>query len=329
MLKLASVVAAIVFSWAGCGKDDCEKVYDMEQKCSAKEKFPDKDLFVMACNAASKADSTKDEIEAAVTCAKEDTCEAFKACGKGRRGKTRAKEITKAIEAGKWKDAWDDCTLMADYYANPEFKAECVKVFTTGAAKLTGEDQKRAMYRCKSGAEIKKVVPELDKACLAMASGQLTAAIDTLRKSRDAGTRDFKTCFEIDRLAEGATGDTAKIAKELCKELEVAEDAKKAIDEAQKNVTAKKADVPFQCQYTGDKLAQLDTEWSKRTLEALYKACYVDLGAVVLDVDPKDAKYVCPFQVKRMKDTIAKHDLATKYPELAASIAKLPKTCAK
>jgi hypothetical protein len=329
MVKLASVVAAIAIVSAGCGKDDCEKLYDMEEKCSAKEKFPDKDFFVMACNAARKSDKTKDEIDAAVTCAQEDTCEAFKACGKGRRGKARAKEITQAIEAGKWKDAWDDCTLSADYYANPEFKAECVKVFTTAATKLTGEDQKRAMYRCKSGDDVKKVVPEFGQACQAMASGQLTAAIDTLRKSRDAGTRDFKTCFEIDRLAEGGAGDAAKIAKELCKEIEVAEDAKKAIDEAHANVAAKKADVPFQCQYTGDKLALLDTEWSKRTLEALYKACYVELGAVVLDVDPKDAKYSCPFRAKRMLEAIAKHDLATKYPELAASIAKLPKICTK
>src|SRR5690606_21212191 len=104
---------------------------------------------------------------------------------------------TKAIAEGKWKDAWDDCTLGAEYYGDATFKTECLKVLAEAPSKLQGEDLQRAGYRCSGemGAELGKAVPEFAKACSTMNAGKLTSATEAVTKARDTGTNDFKACF--------------------------------------------------------------------------------------------------------------------------------------
>jgi hypothetical protein len=319
-LALAPVTSA-------CGGDgDCEKIYESMKKCDGErmEKVS-KSEFVEGCQKAKADPKGKLEFDAALTCAKEDSCEKVEACAKAQRGKRRAKEVAEAAAAGKWKDAFDDCTLMEDYYADETFKAECSKVFTN-VDKLTGEDLTSVMYRCKSD-KITKVAPDFDKACKALAAKQLAAAQKAATDARDAGKNDFKACSELKSTAEIAGGDAVAAAQKTCDELGAAEDAKKATEEARANVTAKKTNVPFRCESAAEKLGKLDTEWAKKTLDDLFKACYVELGAVVVAEKAKDAKYSCPYDIKKIQDGVTKFDLATKYPELAETLKTLPAKC--
>ncbi len=320
-LALASTVSA-------CGGGDCEKIYETMKKCEKGDRMDkvSKSDFVEGCTKAKEDPKLKDEFEAAMACAKEDSCEKVEACEKAQRGKRHAKEITESIAAGKWKDAFDDCTLMEDYYADEAYKTECNKVFAN-ADKITGDDMSSVMYRCKSGEKIKKVAPDFEKACKTLAAGQLAAAQKAALAARDAGKNDYKACSDLKSTAELAGGDAVAAAQKLCDELGAAEDAKEAVDEARKNVAEKKSSVPFRCDSAAEKLGKLDTEWAKKTLDDLYKACYIELGAVVIEAKAKDAKYSCPYDIKKIKDAVAKYDLTAKFPDLAETLKKLPAKC--
>jgi hypothetical protein len=327
-LALPSLALALALATSACGGGDCEQLYETMKKCDKGDRMGkvSKSEFVEGCQKAKDDPKFKDELEAAMTCAKEDSCEKVEACQKAQRGKLRAKEVTEAAAAGKWKDAFDHCTLMADHYADATFKAECAKVFAN-ADKLTGEDLSSVMYRCKAGDEIKQAAPDFEQACKALADKQLAAAQKAAIEARDAGKNDYKACSELKSTAEIVGGDAVAAAQRLCDELGAAEDAKKAIDEARASIAAKKASVPFRCDSAAGKLGKLDTEWAKQTLDELFKACYVELGAVAIDARAKDAKYSCPYDIKKVKDAVARYDLATKYPALAETLKKLPAKC--
>ncbi|HWU89501.1 MAG TPA: hypothetical protein VN253_19705 [Kofleriaceae bacterium] len=326
--SLAVLLLAATTVAPACGSSDCDKIYDTLMKCSKgdKDKAPSKNEFSKMCEDA-KA-KNKEEFEATATCAKEDSCEKMEECEKGQRGKRRAKKVAEATAAGKWRSAFDDCTTFEDYYADEAFKTECNKVFAN-ADKLTGEDAAKAMTRCKYSDKVKKVAPDFEKACKSLASGQLAAATKAATAARDAGKRDYKTCSELKDVAGLAGGDAVAAAQKLCDEVDAAEEAKKGADEARANAAAKKTSMPYQCDSAAEKLEKLGTEWSKKTLDDLLKACYVELGAVVIEEKGKDAKYVCPYEITKVTEAIAKRDLATKFPELAELTKKLPKQCTK
>jgi len=328
--SLVIVLIALASAAPACSSSDCEKAYDMVKKCAPKEmadKFG-KSEFVSKCEEAKQDPKQKEDLEAGLLCTKEDSCEKMEACEKAARGKRRAKKITDSIAAGKWKDAFDDCTLMEDYYADEAYKAECNKVFAN-ADKITGDDMSKSVFRCKSGEKIKKVAPDFEKACKTIAGGQLAAAQKAATTARDAGKNDFKACLELKDMAAIAGGDAVAAAQKQCDEMATAEDAKKATEEARANAAAKKTNLPYQCDSAAEKLAKIDSEWSKKTLEDVYKACYVELGAVIFAEKGKDAKYACPYEIKKITEAIAKHDLATRFPELAEATKKLPAKCQK
>jgi hypothetical protein len=324
--SLAAALLALALAAPACGSSDCEKAYDMAKKC-AKEDFKiEKDEFVLGCDAARSSPEHKAEFEAELACLKQDSCEKMEACRKARRAKERVKEVTEAIAAGKWKDAFDDCTLLEDDLADEAYRAECNKVFAN-VGKITGDDLSSVLFRCKSGEKIKKLAPDFDKACKTLATGQLAAAQKTALAARDAGNNDFKACLELKRAAELAGGDAVAAAEKLCAEITVAEDAKKAIEEARANLAGKKPSIPFRCEIIGDRLAKVGTEWAGKTLDELHKACFVELSALVIEENAKNAKYSCPFDIKKLLDAVGKHDLAAKHPELAAAMKKLPAKC--
>jgi hypothetical protein len=328
ILSLVTVLSALALTASACSKGDCEKAYEMATKCAKSDKAAKigKDEFVSFCEKAKADPKMKEEVEADLACAKEDSCEKAEACAKAQRAKKRTKKITESITAGKWKDAFDDCTLMEDYFADATYKAECNKVFAN-ADKITGDDMSKTMYRCKSGEKIKAVAPDFEKACKTLAAGQLAASQKAATTARDAGKNDYKACMDLKDTAAQAGGDAVTAAQKLCAEMEVAEGAKKATDEARANAAAKKANVPYHCDASAEKLAKIDTEWAKKTLDDVLKACYVELGTVVIAEESKNAKYICPLYIKKVQEAVAKYDLATKFPELAEPLKKLPPKC--
>jgi hypothetical protein len=331
--SLAAALLALAIAAPACGGSDCEKAYETAKKCSKGDKDIPKDKFVAECEAAMKDPEKKEQAEAQLACLKEDSCEKAEACRKAQRTKRRAKEVAEAVAAGKWKEAFDDCTfddctLSEDYFADEGFKTECNKVFAN-LGKLTGDDLSTVMFRCKSGEKIKKVAPDFEKACKTLAGGQLEAAQKAAIAARDAGKNEYKVCSDLKRASEAAGGDAVPAAQKLCDEISTSESAKKAIEEARRTVAEKKTLIPYECGSAADKLVKLDTEWSKKTLDEVYRACFVELGKVVIEEKSKDAKTRCPFEIKRLVEAVEKRDLATKLPELAEVMKKLPATCQK
>jgi hypothetical protein len=327
--SLATILFALLIAAPACGGGgDCEKAYDMAKKCAKGDQMGKlgKEEFVSFCEKAKADPKMKEEVEADLACAKEDSCEKAKACADAQRGKRRAKKITESITAGKWKDAFDDCTLSEAAFADETYKAECNKVFAN-VDKITGDDLAKTMFRCKSSDEIKKVAPDFEKACKTLAAGNLAAAQKAGTAARDAGKNDIRACMDLKDTAAQAGGDAVTAAQKLCAEMDVAEDAKKAVDEARANAAAKKANLPYQCDSSAEKLAKIESEWAKKTVDDVLKACYVELGAVVIQEKGKDAKYFCPHEIKKIQEAAGKHDLATKFPELAEAMKKLPAKC--
>jgi hypothetical protein len=330
MKSPVAVLLALAIAAPACSSSDCEKAFDMMKKCSKGDKAEkiDKSEFTSMCEKAKADPKMKDEVEADLACAKEDSCDKMQACEQAKRGKRRAKKVTDAIAAGKWKDAFEDCTLIEEYYADDTFKAECNKVFAN-ADKITGDDLSSVMFRCQSGDKIKKVAPDFEKACKAIAGGQLATVQKAAAAARDAGKNDFKVCLDLKKAAELSGGDAVAAAQKQCDEMAASEDSKKAADEARSNATAKKTSVPYQCDSAAEKLSKIETDWARKTLDDVLKACYVELGTVVIAEKGKDAKYSCPYEIKKITDGIAKYGLAAKFPELADVMKKLPAKCQK
>lgn len=330
MKSLVAVLICLAVAAPACSSSDCDKAYDMMKKCAKGDRADkiDKSAFVTECQKALSDPKMKEEAQEDLACMKEDSCEKVETCAKAKRGKARAKKITEKIAAGKWKDAFDDCTLIEEYYSDDTFKAECNKVFAN-ADKITGDDMSSVMFRCQSGDKIKKVAPDFEKACKTLASGQLAAFQKAATAARDAGKNDFKVCLDLKKAAELAGAETAAAAQKQCDEMAASEEAKKAADEARSNATAKKTSVPYQCDSAAEKLEKLDTDWAKKRIEDVYKACYVELGQVVIAEKGKDAKYVCPYEITKITDGIKKHELVAKFPELADVMKKLPAKCQK
>jgi hypothetical protein len=321
---LALGTATLLTACGGGGNAQCEKLYAAEKKCEKDFDMP-KGTFMKVCEAAMSDPEAKAEIASAAKCAAEATCEAKDACEQAARGAERAKEVGEQLAAGKLKDAFDDCTLNAEYYAAPEFKSACTKVMADAPTKLAGKDLEDALVRCRYSDELAKI-PEVKAACGAMATAELTRQVAAATKARDAGTNDFGLCLKLQDLVKEA-GSDPKAIEVLCKEMEVAESARKGAEEARANAAAKSASLPYQCTATAEDLTALGTEWSKKAQADLDKACYVDLGLVVFELKSGEAQVGCPYEIMQVLEGATKRGVAAAFPEFAAAVAKLPKTC--
>jgi hypothetical protein len=174
-------------------------------------------------------------------------------------------------------------------------------------------------------------IPKFAKACRSLASVQLARSLAKVGEARDAGKRDHSACSTLQTAGKTLDGNKeganlAK-AKEACAEMAAAENAARGIAEAKANAAAKRSQFPYQCRITLDELARIETPWAKQRTRELARACYVDLGAVVVELEVPKMRYLCPFQVREWMAQVAKHDLVTKFPELEASMKKLPPKC--
>jgi hypothetical protein len=198
------------------------------------------------------------------------------------------------------------------------------------------DELRRMQYQC-SGPGYEKMVkayPDFTKTCQKLASASYEKLLGKVTEARDSGKRDFSSCHTLEEAAKtmdgGKEGDTTKKAKAACAEMNAAENITKGIAAARENIKQKKAMMPYQCTSTVDDVAKIDSAWAKKAKEELVKACYVDLGMVILEVEGgKDMKYYCPFGLKELITAAEKYDLASKHAELGEALKKLPDTCRK
>jgi hypothetical protein len=321
VLVIAASASAFASASSACGGSggDCEQAFETARKCH-QGKDLDKDQFLEGCRQLKKDPELGDEIEAELACAKEPSCEKVESCRQAQLGKARARGVAEAASAGRWKDAFEECTRREEYFADEDYKAECNKVFAS-LDKLPDPD----LYRCKVGEKIRAIAPELEKACQAMAGGRHAAAVKAVLAARDGGDDSSKACLELKDLAGIVGKEASAAADRLCEESGAGRDAKLAMDAAHADAAARRLTVPETCDAAAERLSKLETEWSKQKLEDLYRACYLEIGAIVLEIQKQNT--VCLNAVRKLASAIEKQDLAAKIPEIAALQKKLPARC--
>ncbi len=200
--------------------------------------------------------------------------------------------------------------------------SEDVKKVLDETKKLATEEAGKVKlpWECKSTYEdLKKSTSEWGKT---KAKDVLDACYTNLAKVvvtklRDAGAGDPGfICFDVEKLAAFVSPEEETWAKLACQEVKVAkeftqvrEEVKKAIAEA--TADGSKAQVPFQCDFAIEQ-AEKDiagSEWGKAQIAEVAKACYVELGKVVLEKKTADMKYGCDFNVQKVVDGAKKHQL--------------------
>ncbi|MGN6106393.1 MAG: hypothetical protein ACTHU0_14905 [Kofleriaceae bacterium] len=321
------LVMVVVVLGAGCGSNECEKLYEKQKQCGER-KLPDKDLFVSACKLARDSGDAQ-EMDETLACAQKSTCEEFDACNRGRSARRRSREIEKNLAAGKVKDAFDSCTTFEDSYREPQFKAACDRTMAAVPGKLTGEDLESAARRCAHSEEIAKASPEFVAACASMARTLFDGQVKVVEQARDAGKRDFKTCMDLERYGKMIGAEATARAKAVCEEAELSASVSTALARARANAQSKDISAPYQCDSLPDKLIELGTPWAQRTADELIRVCHVELGLATLAAESasSSAKYVCPFRIKNVQAAAAKYKLAEKYPQLAEALTTVPPKC--
>jgi hypothetical protein len=347
-----------LFLVPACGKSDCEHIYEKETQCNPNkgkrkkdkdskkskddddddddDKVPGKDEFVAACKVMLSSSKAKKELEDRIECSRKDSCEEYETCRQAAQGKKRAGRITKELEDGKVKDAFSTCSWNPEYFSDDAYKNACKEVFAAVEKVKDPDDLRRVQHQC-SGPSYEKMVkayPDFTKTCQKLASTSYEKLLTKVIEARDTGKRDYSSCHSLEEAAKtmdgGKEGATTAKAKVACAKMNAAESVSRGIAVAKENVKAKKSMMPYQCSSTVEDVAKIDSEWAKKTKEELLKACYVDLGMVILEVEGgKDMKYYCPFGIKELVTAAEKYDLATKHAELGEALKKLPETCHK
>jgi hypothetical protein len=331
---------ALLTVLAACGNDDgvCGQIYDKQKACWEKKAHDDEDKddlptkaeFVAMCKAASG--SRKEEVAEMAKCSKEDGCDAIESCmdaaGDARYAKKQLAEITKQIEGGKWDDAFDSCRYASDK-KSVELTAACEKVFTEGIPQiLKGAKADSVMSACQYSDELKASSPAFKKACTDVLGGAYETKKKEALAARDAGSDDYTKCYDLQTAAAGVSEDAKKEAEAICAELTIATSAKKALDEANANIAGKKAEMSYYCTSAADDLMKVDpkTEWATKTLDAVIKTCFLDLGKVIIETSLPGATY-CPYVLTQLREYAVTYALAGQDPAFDTALASTDTLC--
>jgi hypothetical protein len=330
---IAAAVAAAAAGAPACGApaaSPCEQAFELRRRCGADgEPLPDRRAFVEACERALRGSSEPGAAEPEVACRGEATCEGYADCRARAQGSARAEAIRAAARAGRWGEAFDRCTRQPASYSDPELRAACAEVLAA-TARLSDAERATALYRCEPSedrAKLAAAAPGFEAACAELGGRQLAALEAAAAARRDAGERDQGACRELIKIAEIVGGDAVARAQLRCTEIEVAAEAVAAIRQARANAAAATPEVPFRCDTALAKLVQLDSDWARRTLADVARACFAELGPVVLAALAREAQRRCPFELKRLADAASKHAAAAELPDVAAFRARLPPGC--
>jgi hypothetical protein len=334
------VLLSIVSGLAACGSGDgvCGEIYDKRKACWEKEahdedekdEIPSKEEFVAICKARMR--SHKEDIDVMAKCSKEGDCEKIEACeseaSDAKYQKKKLDEVNKQMAEAKWDDAFDNCRYVSDK-PSLEMTAACEKVFTEGIPViLKGPKADSVMSACQYTEELKKTSPAFKKAC----TDVMTTAYETKKKealaARDLGADNYSACYDMQSAAAGVSEEAKKEAEGICAELTLATSAKRALDEANANIAAKKGEISYYCTSSADELTKLEpkTEWSKKKLDEVIKTCFLDLGKVTIEATLPGATY-CPYVLTQLREYAVTYALAGKDPAFDTALASTDKLC--
>lgn len=282
---------------AGCSTELCPKLYDRMKECAdddKKDKIPAKDEFVEKCTADQKKEKdegtySEEDEKAVADCLDKSDCKEMSECmGEVSRKSYERKQV---IKISKAKES-GDIAQMKD------------------ACQYVSEEDAKVFEACK------EVMPKIFEAVTA----DVVAA-------RDAGKHDYGLCADLERYAKAVGGDAEAQAKTTCAESQAGEAVKKALEEAAKKVEAKDADMPYECKAAIEDLGKLESDWAKGKKAEAAKACYQELGKVIMAAKVPDMKYVCDFRVEEVMAAVTEHGLDD--AELNGWIEKATPLCKK
>ena len=269
----ALLAVCLVLGPQGCGGDYCSRSYDKRKACaspSQRGRIPERAGFVDQCRATekkAKSEGTHDaEFERAmVACLELEDCAAMTQCTAAAEDALLTKRHIDAIGAVDTEDI-------------AQMKEAC-------------------QYADDTNADIVAACAPIIAKLLAVSTARVTAL-------RNAGKHDFAACTELERFAKSVGPQPERSAKVLCRETRAAANVVKALAESSANLKANKAEMPYVCGGVLKELAEISTPWAHSRQAAVAKACFEDLGLLIMQLKVPEMKYLCDFRVREIFEAV-------------------------
>jgi hypothetical protein len=295
VLCIGSLVAVSVVSLAltGCG-DKCQRMMNKAKECvpGLKDSKPDEvEKQLTQCRAELQDPAKKEDTEAQVACMEKGTCADVLAC---------VSEVSKKSYQKK-------------------------QLATVNSATAAGKFDGDALSTCKYSDM--KDNKDLEGACKAFMDKAIVVKFADLTAKRDKGVDASSDCYDLKSMAEKAGGDQVKKADTLCKEVGVTKNVADTLAEVKKNIDAKKAELPFNCDYYIGEAEKIGSDWANKQVTSMAKACYADLGQIILEAKVPTMEYVCDYNVEKVYNALKKYKLEN--DKNKPLVAKADKLCEK
>lgn len=332
-----------------CNKDSDDERMKMMVECGQKSTCAE----VKACQLQARSAEDAKEITAAV--ASGDISKAVRTC---------SYQLESYQAGGAFKTACDSAFSAAAGKLDDEKLGRSISYLCTGddgaawkkgsdaiktACGSVGDAMKKVLetsrdagkyekYKCESYVEyVSKNAPDgkaaAEKFCADAKTTADTKQVEVLKKEivaqRDAGTKaDFGKCYKYKKLAETLPAAEKAAAILLCEESTAAADFNKAMGEVKKAIAAKKKRAPYQCSSflkKGDEKLK-GSKWFATKAPVLAKACYGDLGKIILATV---SARLCLSGPKAVHEYATKYNLGASDPTLQALLTKTKPLCVK
>lgn len=263
--------------------------------------------FLAACG--SPCSKTVDKMVECKQIPAEAAAKATEECEADAKDPAKAALTEKAAACGE-----KDCDAAVECLAAVSVEEDIQKATASGNWGMAG-------YQCK---DVKG--DELKAACGKLFDTAIPAMTAEMTKERDTGEKGKNSCLDLSMLAKTKGGDAQTAADTLCAEVDAAEYVRKCEAAAAENATAKKADMPFDCNMADTYLQKVTSDWGKTRGAEMDKTLVTGLGKVILAEKVPGMQYVCDTNVQSIYDRAKKGGITD--PEIDPLLAKADALCA-
>lgn len=294
-LKHYAAIACLLFLPAtflmlssGCSDTpSCGLLYKRLTECE--EDFAlEEEKFLDMCNKRRNRPRVKEQI----ACSKHSNCVKFKKCLDDAVRNARIRDTEQRIEEALKEKRYSQGLMICRY--SREILTEALKTKCNSIAKL-------------SYWEIR------DQSANMLGEG----GVDEKR---------FRVCSELKVAAKEIGEEKVKEAEGICQNLDIASHSQEAIEKAREALKDAKT-VPFNCEFSLKRIAAAGTEFADKMKNKVIRACYIDLGAEIMEKEIPKMKRFCPYQVKMIYNAVKKHRV--KDPKIDHLIEQAKPLCEK
>lgn len=321
LLALASSAALLASS--GCaGGPSCDTYAATRARCpGAPGRAPSAALYEAVCETGAAVNPA---VAHEVACAGDGRqgCDTFWRCVHQQEEAERAAEVSAAGAAGRW----DYVRLVCeDPTAAP----------TAGGPLMAACRESYATLAQAREADLRRTRDRLFPADLHAHQPSDAAAPHTAPHKSAPPSEDAlkQRCAEEDLLAVRlAPGEAARL-EALCQQVQDALAARRAEGDAATNLKGHKRYIPASCRRAAARLKASDAPdvdgWRERAHQRVAKACYVELGAAILEAElakPHGARGSCGHATREVLRAV--DDLGLRAPSMDRAVARVRRRCA-